>query len=66
MTRTCRLHGVAQLAAPEVRHLGVAAQVEIESKSLKRSIILKSQVRISRRFYRVFDGVNLQRPTWAL
>jgi len=41
----------------------VAAQVEIESKVLKRSIISQFQAMRSRRFQRGFDRVHLHRPT---
>jgi hypothetical protein len=46
--------------------LGLAAQVEIESKTLKQSDhIVVSSAKCSRRFQHGFDGVNLHRPTLA-
>ena len=49
-----------------VLHHGVAAQVEIESKTCKHFIIFQFQALSSRCFERGFDRVNLHRPTMAL
>jgi len=51
-------------ALPRPRALAVAAQVEIESKILKRIMIEWLQALSSRRFQRGFHWVKLHRPTW--
>jgi len=56
---------VAVVVLRKVHH-AVAAQVEIESKSLKQMTVLQLQVLDYRRFQHGFDRINMHRPTTQL